>query len=75
MDLFEIDYILQETHRVLELVRRSIIFCRSLVEDDVDHNASGCGRVQIPDHGAVCDRVCYDSNQLLDRNKHSDDMK
>lgn len=44
-----------------------VVLCRSLVQDDVDNDASQSSRVQIPDHGAVCESVCYDSDQLLDR--------
>lgn len=62
------------TNRVLELVWCEVILCRSSVEDDVDDNASRCSQVQIPDHSAVCDSVCYNSNQLLDKNTHSEDI-
>lgn len=63
------------TNRVLEQIWCLIILCRSLVEDDVDDNTSRCSRVQIPDHDAVCEFVCYYSDQLLDKNKHSENME
>lgn len=60
------------TNRVLELVGCQVIFCRSSVQDDVDYDASRRGRVQIPNHRVVCESVCYESDQLLDKNKQSE---